>query len=231
MFYGYGYGYDPTMIMVIPAMLLAMWAQMRVKATFSRFLQVGTQRGYSGAEVARQILNANGLHHVPVEQIGGSLSDHYDPRSTTIRLSPEVYSGRSIASVSVAAHEVGHAIQHAEYYKPMTIRAAIFPAVNIGSQAAVPLAILGLVMGITPLIDIGILLFSIVVAFHMVTLPVEFNASSRAIVQLVQGGFIYEEERASAKKVLGAAALTYVAAAAMAVMQLLRLLILRSRRD
>lgn len=225
------YGYDPTMILLIPAMILAMVAQMKVKSTFNRFLQVGNQRGLTGADVARQILNDNGLHHVPVEQVPGSLSDHYDPRDTTVRLSPEVYSGRSIASVSVAAHEVGHAIQHAEYYKPMTLRAAIFPAVNISSQAAVPLAILGLVMGFTPLIDIGILLFTIVVAFHMVTLPVEFNASSRAIAQLVQGGFIYEEERPLAKKVLSAAAMTYVAAAAVAVMQLVRLLILRGRRD
>lgn len=225
------YGYDPTMILVIPAMLLAMWAQMHVKSTFSRFLQVGSQRGFSGAEVARNILNANGLHHVPVEQVGGTLSDHYDPRDTTVRLSPEVYSGRSIASISVAAHEVGHAIQHAEYYKPMTVRAAIFPVVNISSQAAVPLAILGLILGFTPLIDIGILLFTIVVAFHMVTLPVELNASSRAIAQLVQGSYIYEEERPLAKKVLGAAAFTYIAAAAVAVMQLIRLLVLRGRRD
>lgn len=225
------YGYDPTMIIIIPAMLLALWAQMHVKSTFNRYLQVGSQRGFSGAEVARGILNANGLHHVPVEQVGGSLSDHYDPRTTTVRLSPEVYAGRSIASLSVAAHEVGHAIQHAEYYMPMTARSAIFPAVNISSQAAVPLAILGLVLGFTPLIDVGILLFTVVVAFHMVTLPVEFNASSRAIVQLVQGGYIYDEERPLAKKVLGAAAFTYVAAAAVAVMQLLRLLILRGRRD
>lgn len=223
--------YDSTMLLLIPAMILAMVAQMKVKSTFKRFMQVGNQRGLSGGDVARQILNDNGLSHVPVEQVAGSLSDHYDPRDTTVRLSPEVFSGRSIASVSVAAHEVGHAIQHAELYKPMTLRAAIFPAVNISSQAAVPLAILGLIMGFTPLIDIGILLFTIVVAFHMVTLPVEFNASSRAIAQLVQGGFIYEDERPLAKKVLSAAALTYVAAAAVAVMQLVRLLILRGRRD
>lgn len=225
------YGYDPTMMLLIPAMILAMVAQMKVKSTFHRFLQVANARGLTGEQVARQILNDNGLYHVPVEQVAGSLSDHYDPRVTTVRLSPEVYSGRSIASVSVAAHEVGHAIQHAEFYAPMTIRSAIFPAVNIGSQAAVPLAILGLVLGFTPLIDIGILLFTIVVAFHMVTLPVEFNASSRAIAQLVQGNFIYEDERPLAKKVLSAAALTYVAAAAVAVMQLVRLFILRGRRD
>lgn len=223
--------YDSTMLLLIPAMILAMWAQVRVKSTFNKFLQVANQRGYTGADVARQILNANGLSHVPVEQVAGSLSDHYDPRDTTVRLSPEVFSGRSIASISVAAHEVGHAIQHAEFYKPMTVRAAIFPAVNIGSNAAVPLAILGLVLGFTPLIDIGILLFTIVVAFHMVTLPVEFNASSRAIVQLVQGGFIYDEERPLAKKVLSAAAMTYVAAATVAVMQLIRLLVLRGRNN
>ncbi len=225
------YGYDPTMILLIPAMILAMWAQVRVKSTFNKYMQVGNQRGLTGGAVARQILNDNGLSHVPVEQVGGSLSDHYDPRDTTVRLSPEVYGGRSIASLSVAAHEVGHAIQHAEYYKPMTLRAAIFPAVNISSNAAVPLAILGLILGFTPLVDIGILLFTIVVAFHMVTLPVEFNASSRAIVQLVQGGFIYDEERPLAKKVLNAAALTYVAAAAVAVMQLIRLLVLRGRNN
>lgn len=223
--------YDSTMLLLIPAMLLAMVAQMKVKSTFNRFLQVANHRGLTGADVARQILSANGLSHVPVEQVAGSLSDHYDPRDTTVRLSPEVFGGRSIASVSVAAHEVGHAIQHAEFYKPMTIRAAIFPAVNLSSNAAMPLAILGLIMGFTPLIDIGILLFTIVVAFHMVTLPVEFNASSRAIAQLVQGGFIYEEEQPLAKKVLSAAAMTYVAAAAVAIMQLVRLLVLRSRRD
>ncbi len=225
------YGFDPTMILLIPAMILAMVAQVKVKSTFNKFMQVGNQRGLTGADVARQILNDNGLSHVPVEQVAGSLSDHYDPRDTTVRLSPEVFSGRSIASVSVAAHEVGHAIQHAEYYKPMTLRAAIFPAVNISSQAAIPLAIIGLVVGFTPLIDIGILLFTIVVAFHMVTLPVEFNASSRAIAQLVQGGFIYDEERPLAKKVLNAAAMTYVAAAAVAVMHLVRLLVLRGRSD
>lgn len=223
--------YDTTMILLIPAMILAMVAQFKVKSTFKRFMQVANQRGLTGADVARQILNSNGLYNVPVEQVGGSLSDHYDPRDTTVRLSPEVFSGRSIASVSVAAHEVGHAIQHAEYYKPMTLRAAIFPAVNLSSNAAVPLAILGLILGFTPLIDIGIILFTIVVAFHMVTLPVEFNASSRAIAQLVQGGLIYDEEQALAKKVLNAAAMTYVAAAAVAVMQLVRLLILRGRRD
>ncbi len=223
--------YDSTMILLIPAMILAMVAQFKVKSTFKRFMQVANQRGLTGADVARQILNSNGLYSVPVEQVGGSLSDHYDPRDTTVRLSPEVFSGRSIASVSVAAHEVGHAIQHAEFYKPMTLRAAIFPAVNLSSNAAVPLAILGLVLGFTPLIDIGIILFTIVVAFHMVTLPVEFNASSRAIAQLVQGGLIYDEEQALAKKVLNAAAMTYVAAAAVAVMQLVRLLILRGRRD
>lgn len=223
--------YDTTMILLIPAMILAMVAQFKVKSTFKRFMQVANQRGLTGADVARQILNSNGLYNVPVEQVGGSLSDHYDPRDTTVRLSTEVFSGRSIASVSVAAHEVGHAIQHAEYYKPMTLRAAIFPAVNLSSNAAVPLAILGLVLGFTPLIDIGIILFTIVVAFHMVTLPVEFNASSRAIAQLVQGGLIYDEEQALAKKVLNAAAMTYVAAAAVAVMQLVRLLVLRGRRD
>lgn len=223
--------YDSTMLLLIPAMILAMVAQMKVKSTFNRFLQVPSQRGFSGADVARQILNANGLYNVPVEQVGGSLSDHYDPRNTTVHLSPEVFSGRSIASLSVAAHEVGHAIQHSEAYKPMTVRAAIFPAVNISSTAAMPLAILGLIMGFPALIDIGIILFTIVVAFHMVTLPVEFNASSRAIAQLVQGGFIYEDERPLAKKVLSAAALTYVAAASVAVMQLIRLLVLRGRRD
>lgn len=223
--------YDSTMLLLIPAMILAMFAQMKVKSTFNRFLQVPSQRGFSGADVARQILNANGLYNVPVQQVAGSLSDHYDPRNTTVNLSPEVFSGRSIASLSVAAHEVGHAIQHSEAYKPMTVRAAIFPAVNISSNAAMPLAILGLILGFPALLDIGILMFTIVVAFHMVTLPVEFNASSRAIAQLVQGGYIYDEERPLAKKVLSAAALTYVAAASVAVMQLIRLLVLRGRRD
>ncbi|WFD09100.1 zinc metallopeptidase [Tepidibacter hydrothermalis] len=228
--YPYYYGFDPTMILLIPAMLLAVYAQTKVKTTFNKYLRVYSQKGYTGAQVARYILDKNGLRNVDIELTGGRLSDHYDPRSKVLRLSNDVYHGTSIASVSVAAHEVGHAIQHGEEYFPLTFRNNLVPIVNISSSMSWIFIMLGFLVT-PPLLKIGILLFSGAVLFQVVTLPVEFNASSRAIDQLVTNSLITTEERKYSKKVLDAAALTYVAAAASAIMQLIRLVILSNSRD
>ncbi|MEJ8553736.1 zinc metallopeptidase [Tepidibacter sp. Z1-5] len=228
--YPYYYGFDPTMILLIPAMLLAAYAQTKVKTTFNKYLRVYSQKGYTGAQVARYILDKNGLRNIDIELTGGKLSDHYDPRSKVLRLSNDVYHGTSIASVSVAAHEVGHAIQHGEEYFPLTFRNNLVPIVNISSSMSWIFIMLGFL--VTPsLLKIGILLFSGAVLFQVVTLPVEFNASSRAIDQLVTNSLITTEERKYSKKVLDAAALTYIAAAASAIMQLIRLVILSNSRD
>ena len=225
----YGMFFDPTMIILLPAIIFTMYAQSKVKSTFMKYLKVGTKKGYRGYEVARAILDNNGLRDVPIEMSRGHLSDHYDPRKRVLRLSREVYEGTSIASVSVAAHEVGHAIQHADGYSPLTIRNAIFPVARFGSSAAWFFIIAGFFIH-PDLFDIGILLFGAAVLFQVVTLPVEFNASSRAIELLGSNGFIVSEEQRPAKRVLNAAALTYVAAMAAAVSQLIRLLLIRNRR-
>jgi Zn-dependent membrane protease YugP len=217
------------MILLIPAMIFAFYAQSKVKGTFNRYLQVRNMRGYTGAQVARMILDRNGLRDVHIEHIGGYLSDHYDPRKKVVRLSSNVYSGTSIASISVAAHEVGHAIQHAKGYAPLTIRNQIAPVASIASQFALPLAFLGFFLGASNLIDLGIYIYIAAIAFHIITLPVEYNASSRAVQQLTGNGLIYNEEVKSSKSVLNAAALTYLAAAAVSIAQLLRLLALRDR--
>lgn len=222
--------FDPTTIFLIPAILLAMYAQTKVKSTFSKYLRVPTIKGYSGSEVARTILDRNGLSDVPVEYATGYLGDHYDPRSRVLRLSNEVYSGTSIASVSVAAHEAGHALQHATGYIPLNLRNLIFPVANIGSKASWFLIVIGFAMATPSLVDLGILLFTASVLFQIVTLPVEFNASSRAMRLLDENGFIVGDEYELSKKVLNAAALTYVAAMAAAVSQLIRLLLIRGRR-
>lgn len=228
--YPYHYGFDPTMILLIPAMLLAVYAQTKVKTTFNKYLRVYSEKGYTGAQVARYILDKNGLRNVDIEMTSGKLSDHYDPRSKVLRLSNDVYHGTSIASVSVAAHEVGHAIQHGEEYFPLTFRNNLVPIVNISSSMSWIFIMLGFL--VTPsLLKIGIILFSGAVLFQVVTLPVEFNASSRAIDQLVTNSLITTEERKYSKKVLDAAALTYIAAAASAIMQLIRLVILSNSRD
>lgn len=227
----YGYGFDPTMILILPAIILAAYAQSKVKSTFNKYLQVRNSYGYSGYEVARSILDANGLQNVPVELVSGRLSDHYDPRKRVLRLSQDVYNSSSIASVGVAAHECGHAIQHSEGYAPLVIRNAIAPVASFGSQAAWIFIIGGLVLSWIDLIDIGILLFSAAVAFQVITLPVEFNASSRAIAILEGNGLVPSNEIGPAREVLRAAALTYVAATFAAIMQLVRLLVIRGRRD
>ncbi|KAB3535232.1 zinc metallopeptidase [Alkaliphilus pronyensis] len=228
--YGFGYGlFDSSFVVLIPAIIFAMYAQSKVKSTFHKYLRVSTRKGYTGYDVARQILDTNGLRDVPVELVAGHLSDHYDPRKRIIRLSREVYQGSSIASVSVAAHEVGHALQHANGYVPLSIRNSIYPIASFGSSAAWLFVIAGFLIS-PPLLDVGILLYTAAVLFQVATLPVEFNASSRAMKLLDANGFITRDEINGSQKVLKAAALTYVAAMATAIAQLLRLLILRGRR-
>ncbi len=222
--------YDPTFFLVLPALFFAMYAQFKVQSTFSRFLRERSYGGFTGYQVARQILDDNGLHNVSVERVGGQLSDHFDPRSNTVRLSPDVYSGTSVAAVSVAAHEVGHAVQHATKYAPLGFRTSLFPVASIGSQMAMPLFLFGLLLSFDILMLVGIWFFVAALAFQLVTLPVEFNASRRALGFLNAGGFLSKAEVPKAKSVLSAAALTYVAAVAVSATQLLRLLILRGNR-
>ena len=220
--------WDPTMILLFPALALAIYAQMKVRSAFNKYSQYRNARGMTGYQAAVELLNINGLTDVDVEEVPGTLSDHYDPRVKKVRLSSENYRGTSLASMAVAAHEVGHAIQHATGYVPLQLRHAILPVTNLGSWLAFPLFFIGLFLRTPFLMDLGILFFAGVVIFHLVTLPVEFNASNRALGQLESHGFLLREEVVGAKKVLNAAALTYVAATAMAAMQLLRLLLLRS---
>lgn len=227
--YGFGY-FDPTMIFLIPSILFAMYAQTKVRSTFAKYLRVYSKKGYTGYQVARYILDHNGMRDVPIELTRGQLSDHYDPRKRVVRLSNDVYHGTSLASISVAAHETGHAIQHSYGYVPLSFRNAIFPVARFGSSAAWFFVIIGLAMATPTLVDIGILLFTAAVLFQVVTLPVEFNASSRAMKLLDEGGFIVGDEYKHSKKVLNAAALTYVAAMATAVSQLIRLLLIRGQR-
>ncbi|MGN0997248.1 MAG: zinc metallopeptidase [Candidatus Ventricola sp.] len=223
------YYYDPSYLLLIPGLLLALYAQFKVSATFARWKKVPSRTGLSGAEVARRILDENGCRDVRIEPVSGSLTDHYDPENGVLRLSSEVYDSRSIAALGVAAHEAGHAIQDAQDYAPMRIRANLVPVANIGSGMAVPLFMLGLLMSWEPLTKIGILCFALSVLFYVVTLPVEFNASSRAVAVL-SGSYLPQDEIKGVKAVLSAAALTYVAAALQAVLQLLRLVLLASRR-
>lgn len=224
---------DWTYVLLIPAMLLAFWAQIRVSSTFNRYSKVGAGSGRTGAEVARELLDRAGLHDVRVERVAGDLTDHYDPRTRVLRLSQPVYDSTSVAALGVAAHEAGHALQHDEGYVFLGMRSIMYPVAAFGSSAAWPLFLIGFLFGgggLAWLMDLGILLFMVAVMFYIVTLPVEFNASSRALAALEGGGYLTTNELRGARKVLGAAALTYVAAAAMAVLQLVRLLILRDRR-
>ena len=218
--------WDYTMIILLPAILLALYAQTKVSSTFERYLRVPAKIGLTGAEVAREILRQSGIYDVSVEVQGGKLSDHYDPRHKVLRLSSEVYHARSLAALGVAAHECGHAIQHDVGYAPLALRNAIVPAAGIGSQMAFPLFFIGLLFRADTLMMLGIMLFSLAVIFQMITLPVEFNASSRAVAVLENYGFIDRSERRPVRAVLNAAALTYVAATLMAVMQLIRLLVI-----
>jgi hypothetical protein len=219
--------FDSTMILLLPAMALALYAQARVKSAYKKYSQVGSAAGITGAETARRLLRENGIVDVAVEETGGKLSDHYDPRARVVRLSSGIFHGRHLAGLAVAAHEVGHAIQHASGYFALNLRHTFLPVANIGSWAAFPLFFIGFFFQSPQMVDIGIVLYAVVVGFQLITLPVEFNASSRAMAQLVDGRYLQASEAAHAKKVLNAAALTYVAATATAVMQLVRLVILR----
>ncbi len=217
-------------ILVIPAMIFAMWAQSKVNSTFNKYSQIGTSSGMTGSEAARRILDANGLRHVSIERVSGKLTDHYDPKSDVIRLSDSVYQSASVAAIGVAAHEAGHAVQYAENYSPIKLRAAIIPITQIGSTLSFPLLLAGIFLDTGFLINIGLLLFASVALFQLVTLPVEFNASARAVEALDKSGRVRGEEVDGVKKVLNAAALTYVAALAVSVANLLRLVLLFGRR-
>lgn len=221
------------LLLVLPAILIALWAQLQVKSTFARYSSVSVRGGLTGAEAARRILDANGLQHVAVEPVTGNLTDHYDPRTQVVRLSQDVYYRSSVAAVGVAAHETGHAIQHARNYAPLSIRTAIVPITQIGSSLSIPLVLLGYLMGNEPLVNIGILLFSLVTLFQLITLPVEFNASRRALATLDQYRMVTEEEHQGVRKILTAAALTYVASLLVSLANLLRLILLFGgrRRD
>ena len=227
--FGYGYGgyysgYYSYMIYILPAFLLAMLAQMNVTRTFNKYSNMFSLRGLTGAQVARRILDQNGLYSVGIEQIQGKLSDHYDPKAKVVRLSMPVYNSTSVASIGVAAHETGHAVQHSVGYAPLKLRNAIIPVTQFSSSISIWLVILGLLVSFSPLAYVGIALFSFAVLFQLVTLPVEFNASARALKTLEVSNMLYDAELRDAKKVLRAAALTYVAATVVAFAQLFRLL-------
>ncbi|MBZ2173928.1 zinc metallopeptidase [Schnuerera sp. xch1] len=227
-FYGSGIGGNWFLLLML-ALILSAYAQYKVSSSFNKYLKVPSRSGYSGREVARIILDRNGLNHVKIETIGGNLTDHYDPRSEVLRLSRKVYNGSSLAAVSVAAHEVGHAIQHGEGYFPLILRNNIAPIASISSRFVWILIVLGFV--ISPfLLEVGIILYLAIVLFQVITLPVEFNASKRALLQLEENGVVYSDEIDSSKKVLSAAALTYVAATLVSFIQLLRLLSISGRR-
>ncbi len=239
MYYGYYY-FDWTYLLVIIGVVLCLLAQMRVQSTFRKFEKVQCRNGMTGAEAAYRILRYAGITDVKIERISGSLTDHYDPRTKTLRLSDSVYGKSTVSAIGVAAHECGHAVQHQKNYAPLQFRSALVPVANLGSSLAWPLIIIGVILGGMVstgfpywLIMGGILLFTLAVLFQIVTLPVEFNASSRALKVLESTGILCQDEIGSARKVLGAAALTYVASAASAILQLLRLLILFGgrRRD
>jgi Zn-dependent membrane protease YugP len=218
------------LVLVVPTIILSLWAQCMVKGAFAKYSRVGNSRGISGRDAAAALLRANSIGDVKIESVGGSLTDHYDPGSKVLRLSAPVYGSASIAAVGVAAHETGHAIQHARGYGPLFLRSTLVPVANIGSSIGPWLAVAGLAFSFRPLLSIGIILFAGAVAFYLITLPVEFNASARAIVQLRNSGILSEDELRGVKKVLTAAALTYVASALTAVMSLLRLVLLSRRR-
>ncbi len=222
--------YDSTFLLLIPALIISFWAQSKISSTYNKYSKVNNANGFTAYQVARKLLDDAGLYNIPIEQVRGKLTDHYDPKNRVLRLSQTVYNSSSVASIGVAAHEVGHAIQHQESYMPLIFRNTIVPLANIGSTFSWGLFFLGFILGLPALTDIGIILFSAVVLFQLVTLPVEFNASNRAIELLGRKSILVRDELTSAKKVLNAAAMTYIAATLMSVAQLLRLLLLSNRR-
>lgn len=236
----YFYGFDWTYLyIVLPCILLSLWASSNVNSTFKRYSQQHSIRRITGAQAAQRVLNANGVSGVRIERVGGNLTDHYDPKTNVIRLSDSVYDSTSVASIGVACHEAGHAVQYAQSYAPIKLRAAIIPVSNFGSKLAMPLILLGIVLSAFAdmsytLVYIGIACFGLSLVFQLITLPVEFNASRRAMTAIEEGNLLTDEEQRGAKKTLKAAAMTYVAATAVALAQLLRLVMLfggRRRRD
>ena len=236
----YYYGFDTTyLLIVLPCLILSLWASSRVNSTFKRYSQQHSIRRITGAQAAERVLRHNGVHGVRIERVSGNLTDHFDPKTNVIRLSDSVYNSTSTAAIGVACHEAGHAVQYAQSYAPIKLRAAIIPITNIGSKLAMPLILLGILFAAGSefsytMVYLGIACFSLSLVFQLVTLPVEFNASRRAMAAIGEAGILTEEEQEGAKKTLSAAAMTYVAATAVALAQILRLLILfggRRRRD
>ncbi|MEY8762173.1 MULTISPECIES: zinc metallopeptidase [Clostridium] len=223
--------FDSSIIILIPALLVAIWAQYKVSSTFNKYSRYGSHNGYTGAQVARMLLDGSGLYDVPVELIPGKLSDHYDPSKRVMRLSQDVYYGNSVASIGVAAHETGHAIQHKNGYVPLIIRNSIVPVVNFGSNASWILLLAGFILGIRGLVNLGIILFTSVVLFQIITLPVELNASKRALRMLEGKNILYSGELSGARSVLSAAAMTYVAAILTSIANLLRLIYISRDRN
>ncbi len=230
--FGFGYYFDVTYILVLIGAVLSIIASARVNSTFNQYARVRSMSGMTGAQTAEAILRSKGIYDVRVEHIRGNLTDHYDPTKKVVRLSDSVYSSTSVAAIGVAAHECGHVMQHHEGYAPLNFRTALVPAANIGSKLGIPIILVGLLLGSNPvLVNIGIWVFSLAVLFQIVTLPVEFDASKRALVCIEQYGIVTSDERKKSAKVLKAAAYTYVAAAAASILQLLRLVMLFGRRD
>ena len=238
-YYGYYYGFDWTyLVVVLPCLILSLWASSSVNRTFKRYSTQYSQRRITGADAAMRVLRSNGVHNVRIERISGNLTDHYDPKANVIRLSDGVYDSTSTAAIGVACHEAGHAVQYAESYAPIKLRAAIIPITNFGSKLAMPLILIGILLSYLgnfsyTLVYLGIACFGLSLVFQLVTLPVEFNASRRAIRAIDDGDILTQQELIGAKRTLRAAAMTYVAATAVALAQLLRLIILfgRRRRD
>jgi len=224
------YYFDPTMLIVLPALILAFWAQIKVKSAYHAGQRVQTSYYMTGYEAARRILDQNGLRDIPIEMIGGEMTDHYDPRANVIRLSADVYRSNTASAVGIAAHEAGHAVQYAKNYAPIHMRAAIIPACQIGSYLAMPLFIIGLFLVLEPLMWIGIIAYSLTALFQLITLPVEFDASRRAMTILSDSGQFTDEQLRASRKVLSAAAMTYVAALASALLSVLRLVVIAGGR-
>lgn len=227
----FGFFSPAELLLLVIGGMITIWAQMKVKSTFAQYNKVRSRSGVTGAQVARDILRSNNVHDVEIEETRGTLTDHYDPKAKVLRLSSDIFRSSSVAALGVAAHEAGHALQHHVGYAPLNVRNGIFPVASLGSQLAFPLFIVGFLFRSGMMMDIGIWLFLGAVIFQLITLPMEFNASSRALVQLESGSYLQRDEIGSARKVLSAAALTYVAATAVALMHLVRLLILRGAGD
>ncbi len=222
---------DPTLVILLPAIVLALWANSVVKSNYRKYKQVGNNIEMTGAEIAQHILQKNGIYDVPVVAVEGELTDHYEPHKREVRLSKDIYYGKTLSAIAIAAHEVGHALQHAQNYAPLKIRHSIFPVARLGSTAALPLFFIGFLFSTPMLMNIGIAFFAAALLFQLATLPVEFNASQRAFRELSDGFVIAPKEMAGVKKVLNAAAMTYVAGALMGLLQIIRLLVLRNMRD